>query len=278
MLLIENDLACVKMIDFGLSKDFSGQDTMSTMSGSPYYIAPEVFLQRYNHKIDVWSLGVVLYIMLSGKVPFPGNSELEIIGNVIKGDFHFNHEPFKHHSAEAKEFLVHLICKDVNQRFTAEQAMTHPWITQNVNKSSESMAGETFTDMQQTFELLKNKKAALTYLSQRMQPQNFTELQNQCLARDAPRSGMLSYEQFLQACEQSGMPMVQREFEVIMNDLDEKKLGTINYDEFLTSLFLSRMYLKELDLTLVLQETDTDGKGGVTIRQMQDLLQKHPDF
>ena len=111
------------MIDFGLSKDFTGQDTMSTMSGSvsflfssnyqPYYIAPEVFSQCYNNKIDIWSLGVVLYIMLSGKVPFPGNSELEIIGNVIKGDYHFNHEPFQRHSKEAKEFLLHLIQKDV---------------------------------------------------------------------------------------------------------------------------------------------------------------------
>ena len=60
--------------------------------------------------------------MLSGKVPFPGNSELEIIGNVIKGDFHFNHEPFQRHSKQAKEFLQHLIQKDVSQRFTAVQA------------------------------------------------------------------------------------------------------------------------------------------------------------
>jgi hypothetical protein len=58
--------------------------------------------------------------MLSGKVPFPGNSELEIIGNVIKGDFHFNHEPFTRHSNQAKEFLLHLIQKDVSQRYTAE--------------------------------------------------------------------------------------------------------------------------------------------------------------
>jgi len=66
--------------------------------------------------------------MLSGKVPFPGNSELEIIGNVIKGDFHFNHEPFSRHSPQAKEFLQCLIKKEVNQRFTAQEAYNHPWI------------------------------------------------------------------------------------------------------------------------------------------------------
>ena len=73
-------------------------------------------------------MGVVLYIMLSGKVPFPGNSELEIIGNVIKGDFHFNHEPFANHSPDAKEFLKCLIVKNVNERFDAPQAFAHPWI------------------------------------------------------------------------------------------------------------------------------------------------------
>ena len=92
-------------------------------------------------------MGVVLYIMLSGKVPFPGNSELEIIGNVIKGDFHFNHEPFQRHSPEAKEFLLRLICKDVNQRFTAEQAVNHPWITQHSSHSDQSIGVEAFTDM-----------------------------------------------------------------------------------------------------------------------------------
>lgn len=64
------------------------------MSGSPYYIAPEVFLQKYNQKIDIWSMGVVLYIMLSGKVPFPGKTESEIMSNVMKGEFHFNHPAF----------------------------------------------------------------------------------------------------------------------------------------------------------------------------------------
>ena len=95
LLYKKNDLTCIKMIDFGLSKDFSTGNSMHTMSGSPYYIAPEVFVQRDTQKIDIWSMGVVLYIMLSGKVPFPGRTEPEIIHNVIKGDYHFNHPAFE---------------------------------------------------------------------------------------------------------------------------------------------------------------------------------------
>lgn len=95
MLVKKNDITCIKMIDFGLSKQIRDQSvSMHTMSGSPYYIAPEVFLQSYNLLIDIWSAGVVLYIMLSGKVPFPGRTETEIIQNVMKGEYHFNHTAF----------------------------------------------------------------------------------------------------------------------------------------------------------------------------------------
>ena len=119
MLCKADDLSCVKMIDFGLSKDFSEQNTMHTMSGSPYYIAPEVFLQKYTQKIDIWSMGVVLYIMLSGKVPFPGRTEPEIIHNVIKGVFHFNHPAFENVSDECKELIKQCLVKDSKNRYTA---------------------------------------------------------------------------------------------------------------------------------------------------------------
>jgi len=87
--------SCVKIIDFGLTKEFRRQDSaMKVMSFQPYLTAPEVYLRNFNSKIDVWSLGIILYIMLSGKIPFPGNSELDYIGNVISADLHFNHDPF----------------------------------------------------------------------------------------------------------------------------------------------------------------------------------------
>ena len=69
--------------------------------------------------------------MLSGKVPFPGENNKEIIENVLKGEYHFNHEAFKNVSDSAKDLISHLLVKDVNQRYSAEDAYKHPWV-QNV--------------------------------------------------------------------------------------------------------------------------------------------------
>lgn len=65
-------------------------------------------------------MGVVMYILLSGKVPFPGRNELEIIGNVIKGDYHFDHDAFKFVSDDCKDLIRRLLTKDVGQRLNAD--------------------------------------------------------------------------------------------------------------------------------------------------------------
>jgi serine/threonine protein kinase len=73
-------------------------------------------------------MGVVLYILLSGKVPFPGDSNKEIVENVLRGEYHFNHEPFKRVSEHAKDLIKKLLVKDANKRFSATEAFNHPWI------------------------------------------------------------------------------------------------------------------------------------------------------
>ena len=293
MLAVKGDPSCVKMIDFGLSKDFSGQETMKTMSGSvsdkmrpcercltrltfaflqPYYIAPEVFLQNYNSKIDIWSLGVVLYIMLSGKVPFPGNSELEIIGNVIKGDFHFNHEPFSRHSPEAKEFLQCMIRKDVNERFTAEQAFNHPWIQNRSSLSAQPISEATVNEMAKTVKEVDLRKAVLSYFSQTTSDQSLMALKLALQNQDPEGSGMITYQQFEQGLCEGNMPPLKREFEVVCKELDPDETGKINYKMFLDSVYIIKMYLKEMELYNTLQEADTEGRGGVTIAEMKTIL------
>ena len=134
--------------------------------------------------------------MLSGKVPFPGNSELEIIGNVIKGDFHFNHEPFSRHSPEAKEFLQCLIKKDVNERYTAEQAFNHPWIQNHSILSDQSVSMDTMADMELTVRIVEIRKAVLSYFCQEVTEQNLVALRESLHSRDPNNTGNLSYEEF----------------------------------------------------------------------------------
>jgi len=212
------------MIDFGLSKDFGeGTGNMKTMSGSPYYIAPEVFLQNYNAKIDIWSLGVVLYIMLSGKVPFPGNSELEIIGNVIKGDFHFNHEAFNKHSVASKEFLQCLIVKDVEQRYTAEQALNHPWITQHAQHSNETDAinEPVVAEMNKTINEAKLRKVIISYLSQKFSGIiDFAALQAALFGADADKTGSMPLETFTTILNENKVNVGKAEIDMLSVELD----------------------------------------------------------
>ena len=122
--------------------------------------------------------------MLSGKVPFPGNSELEIIGNVIKGDFHFNHEPFKRHSPEAKEFLQCLIKKDVSQRLSAIEALNHDWINKNSIHQTTSLSEESINDMKKTYDLIRLRRTTLVYLSEECPPNNIRCLSELCKEAD----------------------------------------------------------------------------------------------
>jgi calcium-dependent protein kinase len=94
LLFSENEISCIKLIDFGLSKKLNEDELMNTPNGTvsrpinllkPYYIAPEVLKGNYTNQCDIWSMGVVLYIMLCGKPPFGGPNNTEILKNVVKG-------------------------------------------------------------------------------------------------------------------------------------------------------------------------------------------------
>lgn len=87
-------------------------------------------------------MGVVMYILLSGKVPFPGRNELEIIGNVIKGEFHFNHASFESVSPDCKDLIMHLLERDPNLRYSAEEAYNHRWIQKYLTQSEKELSQE----------------------------------------------------------------------------------------------------------------------------------------
>lgn len=118
----------IKIIDFGLSRVHEKQDVMRSRVGTPYYVAPEVLTSNYTNKCDVWSIGVITYMLLSGTLPFLAADELQTLQLVAKAEVAFDEKKWRGISEQAKAFVSYLLQKDPEQRPTAREAMKHEWI------------------------------------------------------------------------------------------------------------------------------------------------------
>jgi len=119
----------VKIIDFGLARKHSAQEEpMSNICGTPYYIAPEVLRRRYDKSCDLWSVGVIGYVLLCGYPPFNGRENEDIHRAILNGWYCFPSKDWSGTSREALDFIRKLLDMDTSKRMTAEQALNHPWI------------------------------------------------------------------------------------------------------------------------------------------------------
>lgn len=119
----------IKLIDFGLSK-LLGIDhkQMMTKLGTPYYVSPEVLEGSYDKRCDLWAVGVLAYILLSGTPPFNGRNEIEVFNKIRCCDYDFPDAQWHYISSEAQDFISKLLHPDPNKRFTAEKALSHKWM------------------------------------------------------------------------------------------------------------------------------------------------------
>ncbi|XP_076013378.1 death-associated protein kinase 2 [Genypterus blacodes] len=137
----------VKLIDFGLAHHFHHGEEYKSTSGTPQYIAPEVV----NHEplstaVDLWSIGVITYILLSGLSPFQGETDEETLLNIVAMNYEFTEQHFSMTSSMAKDFIQKLLVKNPSERMTSEDCLLHPWIkpitrkqVANRNRSSINM-------------------------------------------------------------------------------------------------------------------------------------------
>eukprot|EP00521_Asterionellopsis_glacialis_P007320 CAMPEP_0195282166 /NCGR_PEP_ID=MMETSP0707-20130614/1163_1 /TAXON_ID=33640 /ORGANISM="Asterionellopsis glacialis, Strain CCMP134" /LENGTH=627 /DNA_ID=CAMNT_0040341119 /DNA_START=96 /DNA_END=1979 /DNA_ORIENTATION=- len=124
----------LKLIDFGLSTHYTPGHRLSRVVGSSYYVAPEVLKKSYTEKCDLWSLGVIVYMLLSGAPPFYGKNDDAIKASIVQGEYSFPHELFRDVSNEAMDFVSTLLSYNVEYRSTAHHALSHPWLASNLDR------------------------------------------------------------------------------------------------------------------------------------------------
>ncbi|XP_014785560.1 myosin light chain kinase, smooth muscle isoform X2 [Octopus bimaculoides] len=132
----------IKIIDFGLARRFDPRDDMRVLFGTPEFIAPEVVnFEPISHRTDMWSVGVITYILLSGLSPFLGDNDNQTLSNVTCAQWDFDAEEFESISAEAKDFITKLLVKRPTKRLSATDCLEHTWLkdaVSNVNPWDEA--------------------------------------------------------------------------------------------------------------------------------------------
>lgn len=152
----------LKLIDFGLSTHFSRGQRLSRVVGSSYYVAPEVLKKSYTEACDLWSLGVIVYMLLSGAPPFYGKNDEAIKASIVQGEYTFPQELFRDVSNEAMAFVTTLLSYNIDYRHTAEGALKHEWLAANCEPLALQKAKDGARGMGIQFDAMAAASAAAT--------------------------------------------------------------------------------------------------------------------
>merc|ERR1712032_682221 len=185
--------ALLKIIDFGLSCKFEQGQVLTTKAGTPYYVAPQVLAGKYDHQSDIWSCGVIMFVLLCGYPPFYGETDADVLSKVRLGNFSFNAADWKNISEDAKNLIRMLLKMNPKDRYTAEQGLNHAWIKEKAPKATNTNLEQGFVDNLRGFRSQnKLKKAALQCIAGNLEEAQIKALRETFMALDHNGDGLLT--------------------------------------------------------------------------------------
>ncbi|CAI8598717.1 unnamed protein product [Vicia faba] len=210
----------LKTIDFGLSVFFKPGHTFIDVVGSPYYVAPEVLKKRYGPEADVWSAGVILYILLSGVPPFWAENEQGIFEQVFHGDLDFASDPWPAISESAKDLVRKMLVRDPRRRMTAYQVLCHPWVQVDGVAPDKPLDSAVLSRLKQFSAMNKLKKMALIVIAESLSEEELAGLKEMFKMLDTDNSGQITFEELKVGLKKVGANLKESEIYDLMQAAD----------------------------------------------------------
>ena len=253
----------LKIIDFGLSKHFK-ISKLSSRVGSVHYIAPEVLVYSYTEKCDVWSCGVLLYLLLSGRLPFSGQEENEIFAKIKSIQYKMDDDLWKNISNEAKDLIRHMLVKE-EDRYSAKEVLAHPWFN-IVNNYKDKDLNIDCTVFKKYAEEKTLKKIVLYFIATRLNEKEINELNELFKKFDKNKDGQISFEEFengFMEYQTQNNIFTQNDIKNIFNAVDFNKNGMIDYSEFIAVCLIGRKEIIERRLLDAFSSFDKNQTGKI---------------
>ncbi|OIW01467.1 hypothetical protein TanjilG_19393 [Lupinus angustifolius] len=259
----------LKTIDFGLSVFFKPGEIFMDVVGSPYYVAPEVLGKWYGPEADVWSAGVILYILLSGVPPFWAESEQEIFEQVLHGDLDFTSDPWPQISESAKDLVKKMLVRDPRRRLKAHQVLCHPWIQVDGVAADKPLDSAVLSRLKQFSAMNKLKKMALIVIAESLSEEEIAGLKEMFKMIDTDNSGQITFDELKAGLKRVGANVKESEIYDLMQAADIDNSGTIDYCEFIAATLHLNKIEREDHLFAAFSYFDKDGSGYITPDELQ---------
>ncbi|OMJ66312.1 hypothetical protein SteCoe_36876 [Stentor coeruleus] len=263
----------LKVIDFGASTLFEGDKVLKNKYGTSYYIAPEVLKRSYNEKCDIWSCGVIMFVLLSGRPPFTGKNDEEIFEKIAKGSFSLMSQEWANVSEVAKDLLKKMLEYNPDLRYSAEQALNDPWFKTSPPQSPKSLPS-IINNMKSFHASEKLQHAVLTFITSQLSSKEETKnLGDIFKSIDTNGDGKLSRDELFQEFRKT-MSYEEAEDEVnrILNCVDMDMNGFIDYSEFLISTMKKESLISKKNLETAFKMFDKDGSGYISASELKSIL------
>jgi len=205
-----NNYNSLKIIDFGLSTNLKSDSRFRV--GSPFYMAPEIIEGDFSYKSDIWSVGVIFYIMLTGKFPFNGTENEEVFEEIKNKELNMRYLNHSKCSDSVKNLVSKFLIKEAKSRISIEEALAHPWIREHSNSTCKVKDNDSFKIDNEIIQAMKNftkknlfQKEALFYIAKLAKDDEIDKLKNCFFELDKDNTGTLEYDEIKLAFDKMGI-------------------------------------------------------------------------
>ena len=266
----------LKLIDFGLSIPRNARKEKYRV-GTPYYMAPEMIDGKYYYKSDMWSIAVILFIMVTGSLPFNGQTKNEVFTQITEGRYNKKKLNKQKCSKELKDLIKRGLIIDPSQRISIEEALQHDWFKLFASNTNEDVIIspdiiKALKDFQSQNIL---QKEVLYYLAKISSENEISKLKQAFSLIDKDNSGEIEYEEIPKIFQDLGIEASEEELKNIFDSLDFHNDGKVNYSEFIAATLSSVQFAEEERLISAFRYFDVTDCGYLTLDSVIEALKQN---
>lgn len=264
----------VKLIDFGFARQITDGEVMKTKCGAPYYVSPQLLAGKYTQATDMWTLGVIMYILLCGYPPFFGDSDAEILSRVRTGNFTFSDSDWRHTTEKAKDLIRGMLRMDEGARCTAKEALFDEWVQLKAPTLKAPLKPAYFENMRKYTTFSKLKKAALQIILWQLEPELVKPLIECFQWLDETGEGLISADEIEKGMHRAGWDVVDipEDLNQMADALDEDGSGEIGLTEFAAAVLDMQVYTQEEVCWAAFRIFDQNGDGQIGVSDLHQIL------